>query len=282
MNEKTVLFFCTAIRLLAFEKRLFLERIMLISIACLTGSPDNMARARVFGIMKNIEVKNQNDVLKAITKLYRHPKSPFPCIGTVRAGIDGIVAPANCDTFMWITVNEGGNVILDDFGSGDRTNRMDNFNRICQIAMKRCQSIWKFSEMWTLSHHKTSIEALVRNYVNFVTMTQPRSSYLSWLGASGAFTRAPFHSSEELYYVGIDMSSIDNTQSVKAVLEDAFFREFVKKHDNSLEIQGGAFISRFLESRRIHAEAKINSSRTFDERRMESLKKEMIHSWLRR
>ena len=256
---------------------------MLISIACLTGSPDNLARAQVFGIMKNIEVKSQNDVLMAMMKLYRHPKSPFPTIGTVKSGIDGIVAPTNSDTFMWITLNEGGNVILDDFGSGDRTNRMDNFNRTCQIAMKRCQSVWKFSEMWGLSHHKTSNEALVRNYVNFVTMTQPRASYASWLGASGSFLRSPLRpSSEEFYCVGIDMSFIDNTKSVKAILEDAFFQEVVKTHNSSLEIQGGAFIARFLENKRIHAEVELNSSRNFDAKRVESLKKEMLHAWHKR
>lgn len=251
---------------------------MLISIACLSGSADDLSRAKLITLIRNLEANNVNDVINHLASIYRHPKSPYPIMGTIKTEINGLIVPSLGNKFIWVFVQDGGNVILDDFGSGNGTNRMDNFNNVCRQAMKSCKSVWNFAEIWQRSHHKTSIEALVHNYVNFVSISENRGSYSSWLGASGSFQRPPFsENKDERFYVGIDVSTMDNRNSIKGLLENAYYKAFINKHSIVDEITGRKFVKAFMNSKRLHPEAVLSRNpHGIDAEKLKQLTQEML------
>lgn len=206
----------------------FLEYInMLVNIACLQGKQEELSRAKLLGEFKDIEVTNTDPIITKITQIYTHPESPYPCLGTVKATMDGFIIPQVGDCFFWITIAQGGPVILEDFGSGE--NRLDRFNSICSQQMSKATSIWSFASLWEQSHHKTSIERLVSYYVHSVTNQLPVAAYASWLGAKGAFLKHPLDQTRtDTYFVGIDMSFMDNTSNIVGLLENHLCNNVLK------------------------------------------------------
>lgn len=218
---------------------------MLVNIACLDGNCNDVAHARVLAVIKRHEINNIYDIGEVLAKVYTDPKCPYPVIGTVEADRFGIIKPHLCDKFFWITVAPNGPVIIDDFGAG--RNRLDRFHFICAKAAKNKTSIWDFANEWKNTHHKSSIEALVHGYVHYVTMACLESDYCEWLGATGVFDKPPYDCSDgNCLCVGLDVSSMDTTCELSAILEDHYFKHMIKKHDLTEEARGRQSVTNFM------------------------------------
>jgi hypothetical protein len=252
---------------------------MLVNIACLKGNSEELNRAKLLGEFREIDVTNTDPIIAKITEIYKHPDSPYPRLGTVKATLDGFIVPQIGDCFFWVTIDQGGPIILEDFGSGN--DRLDRFNSICRQQMSRGASIWAFAELWNQSHHKSSIERLVSYYVHNVTSQMSVSAYASWLGGRGNFVRLPEdHSKEDTYCVGIDMSFLDNSSNLVGLLENHIcnkvFKGDLSKNDQRFIHK---FVVKFVLYKSIDTKAIVSKNDGITESRFETLCRDITNMY---
>lgn len=251
---------------------------MLINVACLDGNCNDIAHSRVLALIKRQEVQSVDEIGNILAKVYTDPQCPYPIIGSVKASKNGIIKPHLSTKFFWITVAPNGPIIIDDFGGSK--NRLDRFHYICAKAAKNKISIWDFASEWANTHHKSSIEALVHGYVNYVTVACLESDYSEWLGASGIFDNPPYDSEAgNSLCVGLDVSTLDTSNDLSAILEDHYFKHVVKKHDLQQEVRASQAVSNFMFYKGLDQNLKIGESRScsyisYD--KVENIKKSML------
>ncbi len=226
---------------------------MKVDIHCLQGDPTNLAKAKSLAMISSIEVNSIDDITRQIATIYQDPCSPYPRIGTVRATQTGLIIPSIGECFFWITISDGGVMILEDFGSG--RDRLDHFYAICNNHLKKCSSIWDFEQLWNGSHHKTSTEKLVSNYINHICCTTPNSSYSSWLGAKIVYEQTPLGK----IFCGIDLRTLDTSSSLAGNLEESLYKSFIR---GRLERFDEIFIKRLVKAYLLHKEISLSATIT--------------------
>ncbi|MGN1392769.1 MAG: hypothetical protein ACI4V7_01785 [Succinivibrionaceae bacterium] len=259
---------------------------MLINIACLEGDPDRLSSAKLVALRSNLQVTSLKEVINAISDLYKFKDSPLPYIGNVKATSDGLLIPSIGNLFLWIVLQDSySNIILDDFGSGSQKNRMSSLDSSCRQNMLYKKSIWEFANNWSLTHHKTSVERLVSYYVNYVGNHQEVFVYKKWLKAIGSFLISPIHNDKNLrFYVGIDLSCLDSSNSLKGVLETSI----VKQHNlnilgnKKLEKEIIFFVSKFMNDKKLSLDTKITNNTNDNEypiTKVDSLTKDLLKNY---
>jgi hypothetical protein len=235
---------------------------LLIDAYFLRGDYRHIEQTKVLGSLVKRPVSGVDDVLEILGQVYRDANSPFPFIGNIKALSNGLVVPNVGDCFFWFIVsNDSDTIILEDFGSSDKANRISILDQICNSAATQKNSIWTFAESWLRTHHKTSTERLVSYYVHYVKTHFYNDEYRDWLGADGTFVQAPFDiSTNKYHYTGIDLRSIDSTSQLRGQLESDVFNS-----DSAVRISPGEqreiriFVSEYMVSKRIPLDTVIDN-----------------------
>ncbi len=231
---------------------------MLINVACLESNKDDIAHANLLALLEKQEVSSLDDIAAILGQIYEDPNCPYPMLGTVKANSSGIIHPKLSNKLFFITIVQGGPIILEDFGAGK--NRLDNLKRFCALCAQKKYSIWEFASEWKRTHHKTSIEALVYKYVDYVCSAYPESSYKQWLGAEEYIEQIPFLNNKTSLHIVVDLSSFDTSTYLQPTLEDFFFKQVVKKHNRELEAKAQMVVRNFMEFRGLTEDLIIGES----------------------
>lgn len=196
---------------------------MLVSVACLNGNYENVEIANTICLHSNVNISSFEDITTILTDLYSHPDSPYPFIGTTKATKNGFLIPQIENNFIWIFMQNTGNLDLNDFVNtsfSSDSNRIDSLKQFCEKAMQKKISFWKLHDYLVNSRYRSSIEKILSYYVYYVSENLESSQYESWLKASIIECVAPFDKKKiRQSYIGIDLSYFDTCNKLGNILE---------------------------------------------------------------